>query len=380
MLSTIKNPFFGRHIPRKAQNGMGAMNKKNILLVVFMLFLNARCLSQEKEKVILDTDMVELFDDGIAMMMLAKAPHIDLIGVTTVVGNTWVSEGTAFAIRQLEAIGRTDIPVVQGIRAPLSPNRFENIKKECLLFGSGNTYIGAASRPEPKSWEEVYRSCYGADPMTKPLDMKAVNFMIEQVKANPGEISILAIGPCVNLAVAVRMAPEIVPLIKRVVYMGGAFFKSGNASPTAEFNWWIDPDAAKICIRTPFPEQIVVSLDVCEKITFDKRRYDPIARITNNTEISRMMKRSFLNRLFRDEPTHRHFVWDVVAAAILIDPTLIREEVTRHIDVNSQFGSSYGQSLAFDGNPPSGSRQARIILTIDENKLWSIVEKYCAEF
>jgi len=102
------------------------MKKVFIGVICAMLLLCTAVQAQQKEKVILDTDMVEVFDDGITMMMLAKAPNIDLLGVTVVVGNTWVNEGIAYGIRQLEVIGRSDIPVVPGIRQPLYPDRVRN--------------------------------------------------------------------------------------------------------------------------------------------------------------------------------------------------------------------------------------------------------------
>jgi len=122
-------------------------------LVGLMGMTTERATAQKKEKVILDTDMVEVFDDGVAMMMLAKAPNIDLLGVTIVIGNTWVPEGTAYGIRQLECVNRTDIPIVPGIRQPIYPNRFETIKNERILFGIGDAYVGAAGYPEPASPE-----------------------------------------------------------------------------------------------------------------------------------------------------------------------------------------------------------------------------------
>lgn len=356
------------------------MKKLFIPLLCTMLLLNISAQAQKKEKVILDTDMVEVFDDGITMMMLAKAPNIDLLGATIVVGNTWVNEGIAYAIRQLEAIGRTDIPVVPGIRQPIYPSRFETIKNERILFGIGDAYVGAAGYPEPKSWESVYLQKYGTEPKVKPLDMKAVNFIIEQVKKNPNEITIIAIGTCVNLATAVRIAPEIVPLIKRVIYMGGSFFKPGNTTPTAEFNWWLDPEAAKMCLRTPFKEQIIVGLDVCEKMPFRKDKYEEIISITKNPELVNMFNRNFLKTLYIENPDYVHYIWDVIAGAIMIDPTLITEEVTRYVDVNSQFGFSYGQSVAFEHNQPIGTQQARIILTVDSDRLWKMVEDYCRNF
>lgn len=352
---------------------------KKILLII-LATVTFVAFPQKKEKVILDTDMVEVFDDGVTMMMLASAPNIDLLGVTIVVGNTWVPEGTAYALRQLETIGRSDIPVVEGIRTPIYPNRFETIKNERILFGIGDAYVGAAGYPEPKSWRSVYLNRYGEEPKSKPLDMKAVNFIIDQVKANPNEVTILAIGTCVNLAVAVRIAPEIVPLIKRVVYMGGSFFRPGNTTPTAEFNWWMDPEAAKICVRTPFKEQIIVGLDVCEKMPFDKKRYNHIVNITKNPELTTMLRRNFLNTLFIENPNYVHYIWDVIAGSIIVDPTLITGEVTRYVDVNSQFGFSYGQSLAFNENQPVATQQARIITEVDSERLWAMVEEYMKSF
>lgn len=351
-----------------------------ISLICCALFIVTSAHAQKKEKVILDTDMVEVFDDGIAMMMLANAPGIDLLGVTVVVGNTWVNEGVAYGIRQLEIIGKEHIPVISGVREPIFPSRFETIKNERILFGIGDAYVGAAGYPEPITWESVYYEKYGTEPTAKPLDMNAVNYIIEQVKNNPGEISIIAIGTCVNLAMAVRIAPEIVPLVKRVIYMGGSFFKPGNTTPAAEFNWWLDPEAAKMCLRTPFKEQIIVGLDVCETMPLKKDRYDEIINLTKNAEIKSMLKRNFLYSLYYKDPTYVHYIWDVIAAAIMIDPTLITEGVTRYVDVNSQFGFSYGQSIAYENNQPAGTQQARIILKVDNNRLWKMVDDYIKDF
>ena len=356
------------------------MRKMIISSIICLMLFSATVHAQKKEKVILDTDMVEVFDDGIAMMMLANAPNIDLIGVTIVVGNTWVPEGVAFAIRQLEDIGKTNIPVIPGIRFPIFPSRFETIKNERILFGIGDAYVGAAGYDEPKSWESVYLKKYGSESKLKPLDMKAVNFIIEQVKKNPNEISIIAIGTCVNLATAVRMAPEIIPLIKKVIYMGGSFFKPGNTTPTAEFNWWLDPEAAKICLRSAFKEQIIVGLDVCEKMPFKKDRYEKITSIIKNPDLKGMMKSNFLNAIYIEDANYVHYIWDVIAAAIMMDPTLITEEVTRYVDVNSQFGFSYGQSVAFEHHQPVGTQKARIVLAVDGDRLWNMVEDYCKEF
>lgn len=346
-----------------------------LCLVLFAGTLNA----QEKEKVILDSDMVEVFDDGIAMMMLAKAPNIDLLGVTVVVGNTWVNEGLAYALRQLEIVGE-DVPVYAGVRAPIYPSRFETIKPERVLFGIGDAYVGAAGYEEPKTWQSVYLQKYGIEPKTKPQEMHAVNFMIEQIKKYPNQITIVAIGTCTNLAILARMAPEVLPLIKRVIYMGGSFFKPGNTTPTAEFNWWMDPEAAKISLRSPYQEQIIVGLDVCETMPFRKDQYNNVINIMTEPDLVTMMRRNFLNTLYLEDANYVHYIWDVISAAIMIDPSLIKKEVTRYVDVNSQFGFSYGQSIAFENNQPVGTRQARIILEVDEDRLWNMINDYCRNF
>ena len=219
-----------------------------------------------REKVILDADMVDLFDDGIAMMMLAESPKMDLKGVTIVIGNTWVETGTASAIRQLEGIGRTDIPVYMGVNETVRKDRFANMKEEKRIYGRGHdSHLGAAGYPQPKSWQAEYRKNYNDEPVMNPQKEHAADFIIDTIKKHPGEVTIVAIGSGANLAAALDKAPEIAPLAKRVVYMAGAFFCEGNVMPTSEFNVWIDPETAKKAYRAPWKEQIFLPLDVCSK-------------------------------------------------------------------------------------------------------------------
>jgi hypothetical protein len=204
-----------------------------------------------REKVILDADMVDLFDDGIAMMMLAESPKMDLKGVTIVIGNTWVETGTASAIRQLEGIGRTDIPVYMGVNETVRKDRFANMKEEKRIYGRGHdSHLGAAGYPQPKSWQAEYRKNYNDEPVMNPQKEHAADFIINTIKKHPGEVTIVAIGSGANLAAALDKAPEIAPLAKRVVYMAGAFFCEGNVMPTSEFNVWIDPETCSYLERS----------------------------------------------------------------------------------------------------------------------------------
>ena len=197
-----------------------------------------------------------------------------------------------------------------------------------------------------------------------------MNFLIDTIKSNPGQVTVMPIGPCTNLAIAIRIAPEIVPLIKRVVYMGGAFEVPGNTTPAAEFNWWFDPEAAKMSVRAPFADQLIVGLDVCEKYRFNRKIFERITAV--NTPIAKMFKQKY-GPAFEKDPNYTRLVWDTIAAAVVIDPSLIIEEETRWVDVNSDYGLDYGRSLGFHRQGPAGTQQARILLSIDEKRFWNLM-------
>ena len=341
-----------------------------VVVGMALLLVTFTSIAEAKEKVVLDSDMVILYDDGVALMMLAKHPDIDLLGVTIVPGNTWLSEGAAYALRQLEAMNQTDIPVALGIRYPLRTGRYETMEVERKMFGFSSSYIGCFRRAEPKSYLDVYRNEFSSAPTLKPLRRHAVGFLIDTIKAHPGEVTVMPIGPCTNLAIAVRMAPEIIPLIKRVVYMGGAFDTPGNTTPAAEFNWWFDPEAAKICVRTPFADQLIVGLDVCEKYHFNRKLFDRITSV--NTPIAKMFREKY-GPEFKKDPDYTRLVWDTIAAAVVIDPTIITEQETRWVDVNSDYGLDYGRSLGYRKRGPAGTQKARILFTIDEQRFWNLM-------
>ncbi len=343
-----------------------------LLFIVCMFSLPANALA--RQKVLLDADMVEAFDDGIAMLMLAAAPSIDLIGVTTVSGNSWVEAGTAFTIRQLELAGKKNIPVAMGAEFPLRANRHETLEAERILFGIGHdVWLGSFGLPKPQSWQEFYEKHYKTKPSFAPIKQHAVDFIIESVRKYPHELTIAAIGPCTNLALAIRKAPDIIPLIKRVIYMGGAFFQPGNVTPAAEYNWWFDPEAARMSLRAPFREQIMVGLDVAEDIEFTWKEYERVLKTLGGNTLADMLEKSHVGVSFGKNKKFSHFVWDVIVSAILIDPRIIAEETVHYVDVNDAFGLSYGQSLAYPKNGPAGAQKARIILEINEDRFWDMV-------
>lgn len=339
------------------------------ILFLLLMLTAMPTTAQAREKVLLDTDMVEMFDDGVALIMLATSPAVELLGVTTVSGNTWAEEGTAYAVRQLELAGRAEVPVASGVRVPLRPQRAELLESERKAFGVGeDAWVGCFGSTKPESWQAVYQTAYGKAPSTHISDKHAVDFIIDTVRANPGEVTIAAIGPCTNLALAVRKAPDIAPLIKRVIYMGGAFFQPGNVTPAAEFNWWFDPEAARITVRSPFQEQLVFGLDVCEKSVLKRENYDRFLKTLGNSPYAALLRSTFDGKNFAQKKDHTRFIWDVLVAAVIIDPSLITKEVSQFIDVNDTWSLSYGQSLAYPEHGPEGSQKARIVLEVDQKR------------
>lgn len=341
--------------------------------------LGATQAAPERHKVIIDADMGQLNDDAMVLFMLANSDNVDILGLTIVAGNTWVEEGTAYGLRQLEVIGRTDIPVLMGANEPLMGSRQSSLSAEETLYGNVE-YMGAYSRPKPDSYLEIGREPYGRYAQVGPSSENAVDFIVRQVLENPNEVTLFVIGPTTNIALAVKKNPEIVPLIKSVYYMGGAIDIPGNTSPAAEFNWWFDPESIKICLRTPFNEQIVVPNDIAERVYFTKAQHDRILAAPE-TPLTRMY-RDLREARYVSNPDRRSFVWDAITAAAFLEPEIVTRMEERYIDIDTNMGPNYGRSIgyhesrrrSFDepGNFPAGTQKVKIVFDIDREAFWDL--------
>ena len=330
-------------------------------------------------KVIIDADMGQLNDDAAVLFMLANSDNVEILGVTIVAGNTWVEEGTAYCLRQLEIIGRTEIPCLMGAGEPLMGSRQSWLASEEAIYGNSE-YLGAYSRPRPGSYLDIAREPHGGYPKIKPSPENAIDFIVRQVKENPNEVTLLAIGPPTNIALAVKKNPEIVPLVKSIYYMGGAIDIPGNTTPAAEFNWWFDPESTKICLRTPFNEQVVVPNDIAERVYFTKTQFDRIMSAPE-TPITRMYK-DLRGPWFQSRPDLKSFVWDSITAAILLEPGLVVRMEERFIDIDTNIGPNYGRSIGYHesrrrsfANPenfPAGTRKVKILFDIDREAFWNL--------
>ena len=397
------------------------------LLMVAALAVPAAAPAQQAPasptKVILDTDMVELFDDGAAMLLLDRAPNIDLLGVTVVAGNTPMPAGVAAGVRQLEATG-SDVPIYEGSRYGMRPWRGDRAHPEVLAAelqtspvtawaGYMRASAGNGVDADPMAaWSDVYKFKYGAEPSYAKVyglghpdetgNDDAVDFLVHTVSENPGEITIVAIGPLTNIARAILKDPTFPSKVHQIVYMGGAFFVPGNSSASAEFNWWADPEAAKISLRARWGDQASES--------FASYGNQVISGLEANEHTGGMPESLYRQMVDTTFPGIRDLwlareerlkadgrtsfgpgnVWDLFAAAYVIDPSIVlawndapRPEDGKpqaiagvYVDVDTEMGLDYGRSLAFmsRGEPaatgPVGTQKAAIQNYIDEDKFW----------
>lgn len=197
-------------------------------------------------KVILDVDTGS--DDAVAIMFAALHPELDLLGVTTVNGNVPLENTTDNSLRTLDFIGRSDVPVHAGLARPIVRHGFPAPKR----FGRDSARdMHGTALPLPSTSRKA-----GA--------LGAVQYLVGTVRALPGQVTLVPVGPLSNIAAALAVAPDLVELVEEVVIMGGAH-EFGNETPAAEFNVWADPEAADMVLSAGFPRLTLVPLDATHK-------------------------------------------------------------------------------------------------------------------
>ncbi|HXP55567.1 MAG TPA: nucleoside hydrolase [Streptosporangiaceae bacterium] len=189
------------------------------------------------KKIILDCDPG--IDDALAITFAVGSPDLDLIGITSVAGNVGLDLTTSNAQRVCEFIGAPGIPVTPGAAAPLLRAPID------ARLVHGDSGLGGARLPDPR---------------TPPAGGHAIDYIIDTIKAAPGEITLVATGPLTNIALAVHREPRLVSLVSDFVIMGGSASR-GNVTPAAEFNIGADPEAAAVVFRAGWTVTMV-GLDV----------------------------------------------------------------------------------------------------------------------
>src|SRR5215211_7947112 len=190
------------------------------------------------KKILFDTDPG--IDDACAILLALASPELSVEGLSIVHGNCSLEQATVNALSVLELANASQIPVAKGCELPL-------VQPSLLALEThGETGLGYARLPAPR---------------TLPITQHGVDFLIEKILASPGEITLVAIGPLTNVALAIRQEPRIVQALKEIIIMGGALRQEGNTTPLAEFNTYVDPHAAHIVYHAGIPTTLV-PLDV----------------------------------------------------------------------------------------------------------------------
>lgn len=299
------------------------------LLALFMLALPATLLAQDRIPIIFDTDFVmPPQDDALALMLALQSPELEILGITTVMGNDSVERATVDALRMLEIANQPDIPVFVGANMPLVHEKSEFAERRY-----GNWHSDAPP-PEPP----------GGFAAKTPEQESAVSFIVRTVMSQPGEVTIVAIGPLTNIAQAIRADANFAGNVKRLVIMGGAIASlpdgGGNMTPNAEFNFWVDPEAAYATLRSGIPIELS-PLNVSRKSALTKDWYDKLVAVDN--PLTALLKETIGPR-FEREPERSWLMYDQIAVASIIDPSLVTSE-RLYVDVDINHGINYGVSV-----------------------------------
>jgi purine nucleosidase len=259
-------------------------------------------------RIILDTDPAMGSaggdpEDGFAILLALHSPELRVEGVTVVQGNVPVEHGYANAVHLLDGLGRQDVPVYAGVERPLDPRRRLQ-----------------------RAWLEQRGRLERLVPSVAPTagHPHAVDFLIQTVLENPGEIVLVTIGPLSNVARALARESSLAGKIPRIVMMAGAATVPGNITPAAEFNVWADPEAAQQVFESGVPITMV-GLDVCEQTRLGE---DTVERLeAASSELARFVARSvrpwieLRRNVFGVDDLH---LYDSLAVAAAFRPELVR--------------------------------------------------------
>ena len=328
------------------------MKKRIAVLLSFLFLFSVNAWSQQRMPIIFDTDFVmPPADDSMALMLALQSPEFDILGVTTVAGNESLERATSDVLRMLEIAGRADIPVHVGADMPLVHE-----VSDFAVDNYGKWYSNEAP-PEPP----------GGFAAKRAEEQSAVSFIVDTVMANPGEVTIIAIGPLTNIAQAIRAEPAFAESVKQLVIMGGAVALlpegAGNITPNAEFNFWVDPEAARVTLRSGIPIELS-PLNVSRKSALTKDWYEQMVAVSNPlTELLR----ETLGRRFESDPDRVWYMYDQIAVASIIDPTLVTSE-RLYVDVDINHSVSYGTSVG--GRKPWPYAEAAQAMNVQYDLDW----------
>lgn len=275
-------------------------------------------------RIILDTDPGA--DDALAILLMLASPEIQIEAITTVHGNVTIDKTTRNTLALLEFLNARNIPVAKGCSLPLVKPPHQ--KQGESVHGSSG--MGRTNLPEPT---------------IKPIETHAVDYLIERFLAEPNDLSLFAIGPLTNVALAIRKEPKFAQAVKELVIMGGAIRSGGNMTPLAEFNISEDPHAAHVVFNSGIPITLI-PLDVtykCLLTSADLERLNtinlPISKFVNDVTAD------YMAFYLKYEGFSGCALHDPLTVAAIIAPELLHLE-EHYVNVDISGGVSTGKTYA----------------------------------
>jgi pyrimidine-specific ribonucleoside hydrolase len=277
-------------------------------------------------RIILDCDPG--VDDAMAIFLALRSPELKVEAVTPVSGNVPLSFTLPNALRLVEIAARPDIPVAGGAATPLVR------RLVTASYVHGNNGLGGVDFPEPKR---------------KPLAESASELIRRVVRSSPGEITIVGVGPLTNVALALKADPELAPQIKEIVVMGGSL-TGGNITPSAEFNFYVDPEAARIVFDSGVPITMV-GLNVTQKVLLGQKQLDLLQAANNAvSQAAYKIMRATFDRMRKSRDVTVVAMHDPLTVAHLIDPTILTlKDYYVQIETSGEFTA--GESVAYEFPP-----------------------------
>jgi inosine-uridine nucleoside N-ribohydrolase len=306
-------------------------------------------------RILLDCDPGH--DDAIAILLAARAPDVELVAITTVAGNQTLDKTSRNALKVCSLAGIRDVPIAAGMDRPL----VRDLQVAANIHGASG--LDGPSIPEP-------------DLTLAPIH--AVDLLIERLEASDGDLTIVATGPLTNVATAMRRAPEIVPKIRQIVLMGGAI-GLGNVTPAAEFNIYVDPEAAHVVFTCGRPVTMV-GLDVTHQVLATPEVRARIRAL--GTPVAGLVDGllDFFADRYRDvfgfdaPPLH-----DPCAVAHVVDPTLLRTKPMR-VDVELRGEWTAGRTVCDVHGVTGRPANADVGLEIDVPRFWDLLVATLARY
>ncbi|MEU3985791.1 nucleoside hydrolase [Streptomyces sp. NPDC026672] len=332
------------------------------------LSLSGSSSSDGRNLVVYDNDWTS--SGATSILPLLADPKVKVLGTTVVTGDGWASQGTADALSFFEKIGRRDVPVAEGFTYPLinSPQRAYAFQK---MYGGRKSWLGAFNRPDSGADRPatepgtLTKPPFGWAKSLKPSKEHAVDFLIDQVRAHPHQVTVVTAGPLTNVAGAIRKDPEFASLAKGIVIGGGNLYQlsPGEKDPgfnsSEGFNFRFDPEAAHIVLTAGW-KKVTALGDVTSSVVFDDAM---LARIkADKTPISDYVaKAGYVG----------YPIWDETTTEVAVDPGLIRQSIPLRMDVDISEGPDYGATRVWaDGDSPGlGEVEVRYVQAVDTKRV-----------